>query len=136
MVTVSDSRTAETDESGKIMRELLEAAGHGIADYQIVPDEVGRVRSLVSGLATRGDVEAVLINGGTGISPRDGTFEAVAEILDRRLDGFGEIFRSLSYEAIGSPAMMSRALAGLVGTTVVFSMPGSPVKLLDGESVA
>ena len=126
VLTVSDTRTPATDESGRIIRRLLEESGHAVASHQIVPDDVEQVRLAVTGLAGGGGVEAVLVNGGTGIAPRDGTFEAVSALLDRQLDGFGEIFRHLSYEEIGPAAMMSRAVAGLIGSTVLFSMPGSP----------
>ncbi|MCI0546293.1 MAG: MogA/MoaB family molybdenum cofactor biosynthesis protein [Candidatus Rokubacteria bacterium] len=126
VVTVSDTRSPETDASGGIIRERLEAAGHSVAAYHVTPDDVESVRALVKELAARSDVHAILVNGGTGIAPRDGTFEAVADLLDRRLDGFGEIFRALSFEEIGAAAMLSRAVAGLIGDTPVFSMPGSP----------
>ncbi len=126
VVTVSDTRSPETDASGGIIRKLIQDEGHYVSAYHVVPDDVEAVSRLVAELASRGDVQAILVNGGTGIAPRDGTFEAVTKLLDRRLDGFGEIFRALSYEEIGPAAMMSRAVAGLIGDTPVFSMPGSP----------
>jgi molybdenum cofactor biosynthesis protein B len=126
VVTVSDTRTPDDDGSGREIREKLEAAGHRVADYRIVPDDIAAVRDLVAELAAAEGVEAILLSGGTGVAPRDGTFEAVSALLDRRLDGFGELFRSLSYAEIGSRAMLSRAVAGLVGRTALFSMPGSP----------
>jgi len=125
IVTVSDTRTEADDTSGKTARELLESAGHAVREKRIVRDEPDQVAKTVRALASRDDVRAVIVNGGTGISRRDRTFEAVASLLERRLDGFGELFRALSYEEIGSAAMLSRAIAGLCGDTVVFSVPGS-----------
>lgn len=126
LVTVSDTRAAADDESGSLARRLLEEAGHRVRESRILKDEPEAVRAAVAELAERPDIRAIVVNGGTGISRRDRTFEAVASILERRLDGFGEIFRSLSYDEIGSAAMLSRAVAGIVGDTVVFSIPGSP----------
>lgn len=125
IVTVSDTRTEADDESGRLARELVEAAGHTVRDTRILKDEPDRVREAVRELAARHDVRVVILSGGTGISRRDRTFEAVSGLLERRLDGFGEIFRALSHQEIGSAAMLSRAVAGLVGDTVVFSVPGS-----------
>lgn len=124
LVTVSDTRSPATDTSGALLKARLEAGGHRIASYEILPDEPARIRDRVRALA-EADVEAVLISGGTGIAPRDTTYEAVVGILDRRLDGFGELFRSLSYQEIGAAAMLSRAVAGTLRSTIVFAMPGS-----------
>jgi molybdenum cofactor biosynthesis protein B len=124
VLTVSDSRTRETDRSGALLKARLEAAGHVVVSYDIVPDEPDRVRERILAHA-KNAIDAVLVNGGTGISPRDTTYEAVSALLERRLDGFGELFRSLSYAEIGAAAMLSRAVAGVVSATVVFSMPGS-----------
>lgn len=124
-ITVSDTRTAADDEGGAVGRGLLEGAGHVVRDYRILQDDPQAVRAAVLGLAGRSDLRAVILSGGTGISPRDRTYEAIASLLERRLDGFGELFRSLSYEEIGAAAMLSRAIAGLVGEKVVFSIPGS-----------
>ena len=126
ILTVSDTRTPDTDESGDLIDRLCRGAGHLVAWRGIVPDEPSRVRQQLDSALARGDVHAVLVNGGTGISARDRTFEAIAGALDKRLDGFGEIFRALSYQEIGSAAMLSRAVAGLAGGKPVFSMPGSP----------
>ena len=126
IVTVSDTRTEATDASGRLARELFEAAGHAVRDQRILKDDPDAVRDAVRALAERADVRAVFLTGGTGISRRDRTFEAVAALLERRLDGFGEIFRFLSYQEIGPSAMLSRAVAGLAGRAVVFSVPGSP----------
>jgi molybdenum cofactor biosynthesis protein B len=125
VVTVSDTRTAETDRSGPAIRSLCEAAGLRVADCRIVRDEPRRVGALLRELAGREEIDAVILNGGTGLSRRDRTYEAVTEALERRIDGFGELFRALSYEQIGAAAMLSRAVAGVVSGTAVFSLPGS-----------
>lgn len=125
VLTVSDSRTAADDKSGDLIQELLEAGGHEVAERSIVPDEPARVKPLVLAAIARPDVDAVLLTGGTGIAPRDSTVEAVEPLLERRLDGFGELFRALSYQEIGAAAMLSRALAGTSGRTAIFLMPGS-----------
>lgn len=126
VVTVSDTRTEETDKSGALTKELLQAAGYEIVDYRIVRDEYESIRELLHESARRPEIEAVLLNGGTGISARDTTYEAVAGLLDKQLPGFGEIFRYLSFaEDIGTAAILSRAVAGTIGRTAVFSMPGS-----------
>lgn len=126
IVTVSDTRTPETDKSGQTMRELLEQAGHRVVDYRIVKDEYDRIRELIREAAAREDIEAVLLNGGTGIAKRDTTYEAVRDELDKEMPGFGELFRYLSYaEEIGPAAILSRATAGVAGETAVFSVPGS-----------
>ena len=126
IITVSDTRSIDTDESGRLTRSLCEAAGHTIADHVIVKDDHGSITAALQRMARLPGIGAVLINGGTGISPRDVTFEAVGAALERRLDGFGELFRALSYQKIGPAAMLSRALAGLIGPTAVFAMPGAP----------
>lgn len=126
VVTVSDTRTAETDKSGGLIRQLLEEHGHPVAGHRILPDEYGRIVELLKEAAGDPAVEAVLLNGGTGIAARDVTVEAVRSVLDKELPGFGELFRYLSFtEDIGSAAMMSRAVAGTVGRMAVFAMPGS-----------
>lgn len=125
ILTISDTRTIETDTSGALIIELLEAAGHGVAAREIVPDEADRIRSSIESHHARGDIHAVLLTGGTGISPRDQTFETVSSLLTRPLPGFGELFRMLSYAEIGSAAIMSRALGGLMGRLVLLAMPGS-----------
>lgn len=125
ILTISDTRTPETDTSGQLMAELLAGAGHTVVDRIILPDEPDQIRETICELAARGDIHAILTNGGTGISPRDGTFEAINAILDKTLPGFGELFRMLSWEEVGAAAMLSRAVAGLHGSTLIFSMPGS-----------
>lgn len=125
VITVSDTRTEETDESGKIMKDLLASAGHRVVHYEVVKDEPDLIRGLLKRLGDGGGCQAVLLNGGTGISRRDTTYEAVASLLEKRLDGFGEIFRHLSYLEIGAGAMLSRATAGAYRDMIVFSTPGS-----------
>jgi molybdenum cofactor biosynthesis protein B len=125
IVTVSDTRTVETDTSGALIRERLERAGHAVVFYAIVPDEREEIGRLVDELVQRPDCDAVLLNGGTGIARRDVTYEAIAERIEKRLDGFGELFRWLSYREIGTAAMLSRALAGVYRGRIVIAMPGS-----------
>lgn len=126
IVTVSDSKTLRTDLTGKILEEGLRKAGHPVFWRAVVADDAARIRKAVTrGLADR-RVTAVITNGGTGITSRDVTCEAVGSLLDKKLDGFGEIFRALSYRQIGSAAIMSRALAGTVGRKLVVALPGSP----------
>lgn len=126
IITVSDTRTPETDSSGQLIRRLLTEHGYTIAGYEIVKDDYEGIRALLREAADDPAVEAVLLNGGTGIAGRDTTFEAVRSLLDKEMPGFGEIFRMLSFtEDIGSAAILSRAIAGTIGRTAVFSMPGS-----------
>jgi molybdenum cofactor biosynthesis protein B len=125
VLTVSDSRWVDTDSSGALIEEQLCAAGHAVAERVIVPDEVGPIRRAVLRGIERPDVDAVLVTGGTGVSPRDVTPETVEPLLERRLTGFGELFRLLSFQEIGPAAILSRAVAGTAGETVVYVMPGS-----------
>ena len=125
IVTVSDTRTPETDVNGKYLREQLEAGGHTVHSSRIIRDEPALVESVLQELAGE-DVQVVLFNGGTGISRRDTTFDALDRNLEKTLPGFGEIFRALSYEEIGPAAMMSRATAGIHNGKVIISTPGSP----------
>ncbi len=125
VITVSDTRTPETDKSGRLIRERLETTGHTVGLYRIVEDQPDRIREQIEQLATDGTCEAVLLTGGTGLAPRDTTFEALEALFEKRLTGFGELFRSLSYDEIGPAAMLSRATAGTTGKMVIFSMPGS-----------
>ena len=126
IITVSDTRTFATDKSGSLIRERLEAAGHQVIHYEILPDQPEQVRDQILSLCDQATCRAVFITGGTGLSTRDTTYEAVVSLLEKRLDGFGELFRMLSYEDIGAAAMLSRAVAGVRDATLVFSMPGSP----------
>jgi molybdenum cofactor biosynthesis protein B len=123
VVTISDTRTEANDTSGDAIATALEAAGHELAGRRIVRDDPDTVRQTV--LDQAGRVDVVITTGGTGITSRDSTYEALAGILHKRLDGFGELFRMLSYPDIGAAAMMSRACAGTIGRTAVFSLPGS-----------
>ncbi len=125
VITVSDTRDETTDRSGALVKQLLEEGGHAVAGYEIVKDEPEDIGALIARALAQPGVDAVLLNGGTGIAPRDGTYEVVAGMLDKSIDGFGELFRFLSYDDIGSAAMLSRAVAGTVGSRVVASMPGS-----------
>jgi molybdenum cofactor biosynthesis protein B len=123
VLTISDTRTIESDTSGRAIAEALQAAGHEVIGRELVRDEPADVRAAVASHA--GDAQVIVTTGGTGITSRDSTYEAIASLLDKRIDGFGELFRSLSYGEIGSAAMMSRACAGTIGRTAVFALPGS-----------
>ncbi len=125
LLTVSDTRTPETDANGRWLDEQLRAEGHQVVDRLVVPDDPGAVSTALDCLLAAG-ARVVLINGGTGFSRRDRTFEAVSGRLERVLTGFGELFRFLSWEQVGSAAMLSRALAGTIGDRLVFCVPGSP----------
>jgi molybdenum cofactor biosynthesis protein B len=125
VVTVSDTRNVSTDHSGQLIKELLVTEGHEVLGYRIVKDDPTEVEDLLRQALSRDDLEAVLLTGGTGISPRDGTYEVVSRLLDKQISGFGEIFRFLSYQDIGSSAVMSRAQAGVAAGKVVISLPGS-----------
>jgi molybdenum cofactor biosynthesis protein B len=124
VVTVSDTRDETTDTSGQAIKKYLADEGHLTAGYRIVKDEPAEIEAVLDG-ALGGDVEAVIVNGGTGIAPRDGTYEVVSRFLEKKLDGFGEIFRYLSYLDIGSAAVMSRAAAGTARGKILISLPGS-----------
>jgi molybdenum cofactor biosynthesis protein B len=125
VITVSDTRTLETDTGGASVEELLVAAGHPVLSRSIVPDDAGAIAGALRAALGREGVDAVVLTGGTGVAPRDVTPEAVEPLLDRVLPGFGELFRMLSYQQIGSAALLSRALAGLASGRVVFVLPGS-----------
>ena len=125
ILTVSDTRTLANDLSGDRIRELCELAGHRVVDRQVVVDAVDPIRGWVERTRDAGEAQAALITGGTGISPRDVTVEAIEPMLTRSIPGFGELFRMLSYAEIGSAAIMSRATAGLVGSMILVTLPGS-----------
>jgi len=125
VITCSDTRTVETDTSGQLIQKLLKEQGHTIAAYHLVRDEPAEIKARIAQGITNDAVQAIIINGGTGISRRDSTFEAVDAMLEKRLDGFGEVFRYLTYQDIGSPAIMSRATAGIINGRILFSTPGS-----------
>lgn len=125
VLTVSDTRTRDTDTSGKAIEELLIAAGHTVVARELVPDDPLKVADAIRGHLGRKDVRAVITTGGTGISRRDSTFEAVTALFDKKLDGFGELFRMLSFEQIGAAAMLSRSCAGVAAGAIVFVLPGA-----------
>lgn len=125
VVTVSDTRDESSDTSGQTIKQLLTGEGHQTTGYRIVKDEPLDIQALLDQALGQNDVDAIIVNGGTGISPRDGTFEVVERFLEKKLDGFGEIFRYLSYLDIGSAAIMSRAAAGTARGKVLISLPGS-----------
>ncbi len=126
VITVSDTRTEETDKSGQLMRGLLAEANHRVALYRIVKDEPAEITAAIEAGVAEPDVQVILLNGGTGISRRDTTYEAVQNLLEKEMPGFGELFRMLSYtEDIGSAAMLSRAIAGTYRGKAIFSTPGS-----------
>ncbi len=126
VLTISDSKTPETDTSGALIRELVSAAGHRVTGHAIVKDEPEQVAAVIRSGCAAPSVEAFILTGGTGITSRDSTYEAIEALLDKRLAGFGEIFRMLSYQEVGAAAMLSRAQGGVVQGRVLFSLPGSP----------
>ena len=125
VLTVSDTRSEEDDSSGKYLVDSLQEVGHQLAEKAIVIDDIYQIRAIVSRWIANEDVDAVLVTGGTGFSGRDSTPEAVGPLFDKHIDGFGEVFRSLSLEEIGSSTVQSRAIGGLANDTVIFCMPGS-----------
>src|SRR5690606_12929085 len=124
-LTVSNTRTVSTDRSGTLLCERVRQAGHREADRQIVPDDIYRIRAVVSAWIADPDVHAVITTGGTGVTGSDGTPEAVLPLLDKQLHGFGELFRMLSYEEIGTSTIQSRCVAGVANGTYIFCLPGS-----------
>jgi molybdenum cofactor biosynthesis protein B len=125
VLTVSDTRSKEEDRSGQLIINLLKDSSHTVLSYEIVKDDPETITKILKDQAENSQIQAIIINGGTGISNRDVTFEAVESLLEKKLDGFGEVFRFLSYQEIGSPAIMSRAVAGIFKGRVLFSVPGS-----------
>ncbi|MGH2533885.1 MAG: MogA/MoaB family molybdenum cofactor biosynthesis protein [Thermomicrobiales bacterium] len=125
VLTVSDTRTDETDRSGGLIKELLERHGHVVVDYRIVPDEAALIQAQLREWSATQKVDVILTNGGTGIARRDTTYDVVVSMIEQRLDGFGELFRALSFQEIGAAAMLSRAVAGVIAGTFVVAMPGS-----------
>jgi len=126
VLTVSDTRTFETDTSGDVFEKKLTEAGHNLADREICIDDVYQLRAVVSRWIASEDVQAVLVTGGTGFTARDTTPEALIPLFDKPVEGFGELFRSVSFDEIGSSTIQSRAVAGMANQTVIFCMPGSP----------
>lgn len=125
VLVVSDSRTEKTDKSGRLLVERLEAAGHRLAEKRIVPDDIYQIRAAVAAWCADPGIDVVLTTGGTGVTGRDGTPEAVEVLFDKRIEGFGELFRHLSYAEIGTSSLQSRAVAGVANATYLFCLPGS-----------
>ncbi len=125
VITVSDTRTHQSDRSGQLIGQLLRDAGHTVGAYEIVADEPELIQSLLQQWCQRQDLDTLIFNGGTGIAPRDTTYDAIATLLEKNLPGFGEVFRWLSYQEIGSRAIASRAIAGVYQSKLIFSVPGS-----------
>lgn len=125
VLTASDSRTAENDKSGQLLADRLEQAGHALADRRIVRDDVYAIRAAVSQWIADDAIDAIITTGGTGVTGRDGTPEAIVPLLDKIIDGFGEMFRAISFEEIGTSSLQSRAVAGVANRTFVFVLPGS-----------
>jgi molybdopterin adenylyltransferase len=125
VITVSDTRSPAQDSSGQTIQSQLTAAGHRVSMYEVVPDEPLIIQAKLKQLGAQMGIQAVIFNGGTGIAPRDTTYDAIQALLDKELPGFGEIFRFLSYQEIGSRAIASRATAGIYRNLIVFSLPGS-----------
>ena len=125
VVTVSDTRTLETDKSGQLIQQLLLDANHAVGAYTIIKDEPRQIQGQIESLAKSSNLDAVIFNGGTGIAPRDTTYDAIEKLLEKTLPGFGELFRFLSYQEIGSRAIASRAVAGVYQDKLIFSLPGS-----------
>jgi molybdenum cofactor biosynthesis protein B len=126
VLTISDTRTAANDRSGDTLEELATEAGHLVRQRQIVPDDVHRMRAVVSNWIVDPDIHVIITTGGTGLTGRDSTPEALVPLFDRNIDGFGELFRQLSYEEVGSSTVQSRCCAGLANQTLIFCLPGSP----------
>jgi len=125
VLTVSDSRDAASDSSGDYLREVLTAAGHRVLEYTLVPDNRYRIRAVVSSWIASDDIQVVIINGGTGFNSKNSTPEALSPLFDREIAGFGELFRMISYEEIGSSTLQSRAIAGMANQTLIVAVPGS-----------
>jgi molybdenum cofactor biosynthesis protein B len=125
VVTVSDTRSSDTDKSGQLIQQLLVDANHTVIAYKIIQDEPAQIQAQIELLGKNADLAAVIFNGGTGIAPRDTTYDAIEKLLEKTLPGFGELFRFLSYQEIGSRAIASRAVAGIYQQKLIFSLPGS-----------
>lgn len=125
ILTISDTRTADNDTSGQLIRQQLTCRGHTVIAYEVVPDDADRIDAMIGAWTAREDIQAIIANGGTGIARRDTTYDVITRRLEKELTGFGEIFRMLSFEQIGAAAMLSRATAGILNGTVIFCTPGS-----------
>ncbi len=126
VITVSDTRTLETDKGGALIVQVLDAAGHAAIEREIIADEPQPMRELIERFAASAEIDAILLTGGTGITSRDQTFETVSALFSKQIPGYGELFRQLSYAEIGAATILSRAVGGVVGQTVLLTMPGSP----------
>tara|TARA_Y100000768_G_scaffold303672_1_gene237600 strand:- start:1238 stop:1738 length:501 start_codon:yes stop_codon:yes gene_type:complete len=125
IVIISDSRTLRTDKSGKVLKKLIEQDGHKIIDRMVIPDNVYKIRSIISQLIVNEKVDVIISSGGTGITGTDGTPEAIKVLLDKQIEGFGELFRMLSYDQIKTSSLQTRCLAGVSNSTFIFALPGS-----------
>lgn len=125
VLTVSDTRTREDDASGRLIREHLDFRGHGMKAYEIVPDEGERIQAVLDRWLADASINAIIVNGGTGIAGRDVTYPIISALIEKQMPGFGEIFRMLSWQEVGAASMLSRATAGVCRDTVIFSLPGS-----------
>jgi molybdenum cofactor biosynthesis protein B len=125
VITISDSRTEETDESGKFLKDRLAAAGHQVLFYALLKNDSEAIRKTITNLLARSDLQVVITTGGTGASHRDVTIETITPLLEKKLDGFGELFRYLTFQEIGTTSVMSRAMAGVISGKVIISLPGS-----------
>lgn len=125
LLTISDTRTVDNDASGKILREKVDQSGHIVAEQQIVQDDVYKIRAIISQWIANSDIDAIITTGGTGLTGRDGTPEAVKVLFDKEIEGFGELFRQISYRDIKTSTIQSRAIAGVANGTFIFNLPGS-----------
>ncbi|MBD2097251.1 MogA/MoaB family molybdenum cofactor biosynthesis protein [Trichocoleus sp. FACHB-591] len=125
VITVSDTRSLADDRSGQVIQQLLLAAGHRVVEYRIIKDEPGQIQAQIQAFSQQPELDVVICNGGTGIAPRDTTYDAIEQLLEKTLPGFGELFRWLSYQEIGSRTIASRAVAGVYQSKLIFSVPGS-----------
>ena len=125
IIIVSDTRTAGTDKSGKLLKKLIEKSGHRVIAKTIVPDDIYAIRSSISNYIANKEIDVVIASGGTGITGRDGTPEAIKVLLDKEIEGFGELFRSISFDKIKTSSLQTRALAGVANSTFIFVLPGS-----------
>ena len=125
LLTISDTRTQDNDTSGKVLREKVTQAGHKVVEQQIVPDDIYQIRAIISQWIADSNIEAIITTGGTGLTGRDGTPEAVSVLFDKEIEGFGELFRQISYRDIKTSTIQSRAIAGVANGTFIFSLPGS-----------
>ncbi|WP_071188466.1 molybdenum cofactor biosynthesis protein B [Trichormus sp. NMC-1] len=132
VITVSDTRTTETDKSGQLIQQLLLTANYAVGVYKIIKDEPAEIQAQIELLGKNANLDAVIFNGGTGIAPRDTTYDAIEKLLEKTLPGFGELFRFLSYQEIGSRAIASRAVGGIYKNKLIFSLPGSSTAVLLG----